>query len=315
MNIDKSYFVTFGLFLSFAVVFATQRCFGAQDGQVTANSASILSSPSDSGDVIGTVNQGQVVRMSDNAKGGFYRAAVPGTNQIGWISERDVAPGGAGGGSNGQPKMPRPPAPSNSRMSRISDAGGDSNDRNYRRGKSGGTTKVYILAEGQMHYVQALDTGTSTAGASSFFTPVMGAEIGLRVDPKASIGIQYLKHSFVRTDATAFSAKGSMIGLNGVYQFNDDPKLRFYGNLALGGSMGTVVTAALQGKTYASASFMAIYALLGGGVRMYVSPNFGIDLTAGYRILSKSAVALTSSTAIDVNLSSPYIGGGIVLEF
>lgn len=266
----------------------------AQNARVTVPQSVIYKDATPQSEVLATVSQDQVLRVSDTPRGGWYRVLVPGQRVAGWIHEQDVMPMvGA-----------EPP-----RARRAEDAPAPS------RRAVAVFKPWYLYGFGQMHYIQPLQSTGITPEPTAFMAPSFGAELGRRLTEQFSLAAHLESYKFTRTDATAYRVKGTVVGVVGEYRFSDNGRWSFGGGIGLGASIGTTAGAAVGAVQALSASFTAPFILLRLIGRHAFSDSFYGVAELGYRSISKSSVPLTATTAIDVNLQSPYLGLGLQLAF
>lgn len=273
----------------------------AQNGKITAGSVSIYAKPDTGSSVVGQAKRGQILRMSDNVRNGFYTVIIPGKRAVGYVEASSITPFSAQSNSGGNEPRGKSRA---SRRNDDEDSGGSKSE------------PMYFSLHGQVHMVPPLETSASSSTTSSnILAPSFGGEFGKKLESGISFGLLASKYSFTQTDGAQFKGAGLVIALMVDKEFVRSGQLALGGGIGAGASIGTTAGAIVAGAARLSDSFMMLAFIGRLPVYFYVSPKFALGLELGYRYMTKAGVPLYSSTTIDVNFSSPYVGTQLRFEF
>jgi hypothetical protein len=260
----------------------------AQDATVRSRSAQIHQDANPGSSVLAILPQGQRVRISDTTKNGWYHVVLPrpvGNVKLGWILDRDIVTG--------------------SQSNELKSSG--ISVRQTRRRRAALNTWA-LSADYEAHFISAASLHEAALLSSqSTMSPNINLALGYRLSSLWEVDAILGLTSY--TDRT-ISAKGTVLGVLAEYSFlrRNTWKLGF----AFGGgaSMGTTVTIADTPST----GF--VMPMLEGKLtgRKYFGNSFAIEAVAGYRKLSGD-LATATGPSVTVDLSAPFIGAGLRLEF
>lgn len=300
----------------------SQESHGAQDGYVSAEGTRIFQGPSATSPEIGQAAKGQALRMSDVPRDGFYRVVVPGTRQIGYVFQSDVAPRGSSVPAQPAEESPGlPPPPPRAQAdestepygSRVQSKSKDRERSNAQKPVGHGT---YVWVFGAMHRYGGLDTSAvgGTAKSTTITAPAFGAELGIQVGESWWVAPQLSTLKFESTDQV-YTAKSTIFSVLANIEVARSGAAWLGIGLGPGMGFGSKITASLAGTTVSSDSFSAPAFVSRVQGKYFLNSSFALGLDLGYRYLAKSGVPVTAGTSVDVNLSSFNFGAGLHLSF
>ncbi len=278
--------------------------YSAQDGRSLSDNTPIYEKPDTRSTSLYWLARGETIRMSSRQKRGWYRVLLPravGSLRFGWVRSDTVAP---------------------DTMKRDLMAAGISLADPVPRVTIGNNWLLSLHVNG--HFAQPSAVQSRFADSGGFLMPGYGLAFGFR--PVSSVSLQALLQldRFSRTPSAALSYNysGTTLALLAEWSFFYNGMLRFGvaggGGVSVGSAIEATSTQTVGSRTTTTTADTGTF-LMPEGIakltgRWYVWERFAVGLDAGYRYMAKSAVTF-SGKPFDVNLSAPFVGAAIQLEF
>ncbi|MBN22561.1 MAG: hypothetical protein CL678_14860 [Bdellovibrionaceae bacterium] len=291
-------------FVGVFLFFGMNHAFSAQSAKVSIEGANVYKSPSEGGEVIESLDQGQKVPVSNYPTRGFYKVRTP-SGQIGWIKGEEIKIFSRGKRKRRRRNLP-PTENSNPYAAPMT--------RNQRRQKNESESykKFRVKALGGLSLYSPTELNTQI-GAEAFSSSIhFGGEFSYAFSPRFSVlgRVEYLTKSLTatisytsgtsETNEYALSYTSLPLMLGAAYQFPVMPKMwiRLIG--AGGLALLTDFTATLQSSTGSTSSSLGndttistsgFTGLAAVEANYFILPAVAAFLEVGFRFLSTSETA------------------------